>query len=195
MVADGGRGSVLEKNFYDFAPPHEGGVVKGGVAIAVGFFDVRIVLEKESDSFRMSVKSGAGEWRHPVFLVTAIDDVAHFEVTFHPGDAAAGDGTFEEITQLFGITIGRWFDVPGLVGNVKDEVVTDKSLGVLNLEKVKAIGWERLQGNGDGFGSAFLNRGWNATTVDNDVGVFGDMTGVESHGLIAIGEDGEDLME
>lgn len=78
MVSGRGGGSVLEKNFDDFATAHEGRGVEGGVSVTVGLFDVRIVFEKQIDNFWMSVKRGAGEGSHTIFLMESIDTGSEF---------------------------------------------------------------------------------------------------------------------
>jgi hypothetical protein len=70
----------------------------------------------------------------------SIDGSAEFEVPFDPGDAAAGDGSFEKVAELVGIVFGCRFVVFFFFGNVENEVVTEESLGVLDLKKVKAVG-------------------------------------------------------
>ena len=139
MVAQGGGGSVFEKGFDDSAATHEGGGVEGGVTIAVGLFDVCLVLEKKGNNFRMSMKRCARERRHAIFLMESIDGSAELELPFDPRETAAGDGSFEKVSELVGVASGRVFDVFCFFGNVENEVVTEESLGVLDLKKVKAV--------------------------------------------------------
>ena len=191
MVANGGRSAIFEKDLHDFAAAHKGSVVEGGVAIAVGLLDVRFVLEKKFDDFRVPVQCGTGERGHAAFGLVAIHVSSKFEVSFDTRDASAGNGTFEKIAEVIGIDFGRAFDVFHLVCDVENEVVAEKTLGILDLEKVHPVGWRRIESDDDGLGGAFFDGGLNTPTVDDDVRVFGDMSCVHGHGSLAPDEDGE----
>ena len=76
---------------------------------------------------------------------------------------------------------------------MENEVVAEKSLGILDLEEVDALGGKGIEFDGNGFGFFLLDGGGNASAVDDDVGLFGHVASVERHRFLILGQDGEML--
>ena len=145
MVARGEGGAVFKEEVGDFRSAHEGGEMQGGVAVAVGLFDVGSFFEKQGGDFGFAVVGGAGERCHAIVAVTKIDDVTFFKNAFDTQHTAAGDDSFETVADLLGI-ISRSFDeVAGFVGDVEDEVVAKKAGGVLHLKEMQSFGRKRFE--------------------------------------------------
>ena len=190
----GGEGrSVFEEDFNDFGTAHEGGNVKGGVAVAIGFFEVGFLCEKEGDEGWFSVEGGACEGSHSIFLMMSVDRGTEVEDPFDAGKAAALDGIFEVVAELLGALLEGFGNVFGFIGDVEDEVVAEEPLVTLNLEEVKAVGRKGFEFDGDGFGFTLFESGWNTASVDDDVGICGDVAGVDGHRFFPVGEDGKVL--
>ncbi len=189
VVAGGGGSSAFKEGFDDLGAAHKGGDVKRRVTVAVGFLGVGLLSEEKVDDFWVTVEGGAGEGSHAVFLMSSVDGSAEFEVSLDPCEASAGDGIFEEVSELVGVTVEGFENVRGFVGDVEDEVVAEEAVGILDLEKVESVWWEGVEFNGDGFVLAGRDGGGDAASVDDDMGVIGHVAGVEGHGFFAIGED------
>ena len=91
------------------------------------------------------------------------------------------------------IFLERLGDITSIVGDMENEVVAEKPLGILDLEEVDALGGEGIEFDGNGFGFLLSDGGGNASAVDDDAGVIGDMACVERHRFLILGQDGEML--
>ena len=193
MVSSGGGRSVFEEGFNDLRLAHEGGDVEGGVAVAIGLPEVRFVLEEEGGDLGLSVEGRAAERCHAVLAVAAVDDVAGFEKVSNSEKAPTCDNSLQAVPKLVRIFLERLGDITSIVGDMENEVVAEKPLGILDLEEVDALGGEGIEFDGNGFGFLLSDGGGNATAVDDDVGVIGNMACVERHRFLILGQDGEML--
>ena len=94
---------------------------------------------------------------------------------------------------MIGVFRERFGGVTGFVGNMENEVVTEETPGILDLEEVDAVGGEGIEFDGNGFGFLLSDGGGNASAVDDDEGLFGHVAGVKRHRFLILGQDGEKL--
>ena len=193
MVSNGGGCSVFEEGFNDLRLAHEGGEVEGGVAVAVGLPEVRFVLEEEGGDLGLSVEGRAAERCHAVLAVAEVDDVSGFQEVSNSEKAPTCDDSLQAVSKLVRIFLERLGDITSIVGDMENEVVAEKPLGILDLEEVDALGGKGIEFDGNGFGFLLSDGGGNATAVDDDVGVIGNMACVERHRFLILGQDGEML--
>ena len=135
MVTNSGRSSIFEKSTHDFAATHEGGIVESRIAITVRFFDVCFMLEEKFNNLKMPMQSGARERSHAIFLVKAIHTSPELKMALNPCNTSASDRSFEKITELIRIVPRRTFNVFHFIRDVKNEIVAEEPLGVLDLKK------------------------------------------------------------
>lgn len=69
---------------------------------------------------------------------------------------------------------------------MEDEVVAEKTPGILYLQKVDADGREGFEFDGQGFGFAWRQGGGDTAAVDDDVGFFGHVTGIQNHCFLVV---------
>ena len=177
----------------DFGLAHEGGEVEGGVAIAISPLEVGFVLKEEGGDLGLSVEGRAAERCHAVLAVAAVDDVAGFQEVFDSEKTSIFDDSLQAVSKLVRIFLERLGDITSIVGDMENEVVAEKSLGILDLEEVDALGGKGIEFDGNGFGFFLMDGGGNASAVDDDVGLFGHVASVERHRFLILGQDGEML--
>ena len=153
MVSNSGRSSIFEESAHDFAATHEGGIVESRIAITVGFFDVCFMLEEKFNNFKMPMQSGARERSHAVFLVKAIHTGPELKMALNPCNTSASDRSFEKITELVRIIPRRTFNIFLFIRDVKNKIVAEEPLGVLDLKEVQTVGGKRVDSNRDGLSS------------------------------------------
>ena len=69
---------------------------------------------------------------------------------------------------------------------MENEVVAEKTPGILYLKKVAADGREGFEFDGEGFGFARRKGGGDTAAVDDDVGFFGHVAGIQGHRFLAV---------
>jgi hypothetical protein len=72
--------------------------------------------------------------------VKAIHTSPELKVAFDPRDTAASDRSFEEITELIRIIPRRTFNIFLFIRDVKNKIVAEEPLGVLDLKEVQTVG-------------------------------------------------------
>ena len=85
------------------------------------------------------------------------------------------------------IFLERLGDITSIVGDMENKVVAEKSLGILDLEEVDALGGKGIEFDGNRFGFFLLDGGGNASAVDDDMGLFGHVSSVERHRFFILG--------
>ncbi len=151
------------------------------------------MLKEEGGDLGLSVEGRAAERGHAIFAVAAVDDVSGFQEVFNSEKTSIFDDSLQAVSKLVRIFLERLGDITSIAGDMENEVVAEKALGILELEEVDAVGREGIEFDGNGFGFFLLDSGGNATAVDDDAGVIGDMACVERHRFLVAGENGEVL--
>jgi len=123
----------------------------------------------------------------------SVDRGAEIEEPFHAGQAATLDGIFEVVAELVGVLLEGFGNISSFIGDVEDEVIAEVSVGILDLKEMESVGRKGVEFDGDGFFFTFPDDGGNTSSVDDDVGLFGDVARVEGHCFLTVGEDGEVL--
>ena len=123
----------------------------------------------------------------------SVDRGAEIEEPFHAGQAAALDGIFEVVAELVGVLLEGFGNISSFIGDVEDEVIAEVSVGILDLKEMESVGRKGVEFDGDGFFFTFPDDGGNTSSVDDDVGICGDVAGVDGHRFFSVGEDGKVL--
>ena len=76
----------------------------------------------------------------------AIHTSPELEVALNPRDTSASDRSFEKITELIGIIPGSTFNVFVFIRDVKNKIVAEEPLGVLDLKEVQGRWGEASRG-------------------------------------------------
>ena len=129
----------------DFGLAHEGGEVEGGVAIAISPLEVGFVLKEEGGDLGLSVEGRATERGHAIFAVAAVDDIPGFQEVFDSQKTSIFDDSLQAVSKLVRIFLERLGNITSVVGDMENEVVAEKPLGILDLEEVDAVGRERIE--------------------------------------------------
>ena len=171
-----------QEEFGDLESSHEGRHVQRGVPIAIPPHQLSPVLEKEPSMLEPAMKAGRTQGR-PTVLGQCIDVGAQFHQALKFGKVSGVNSYLNLSPQLLWVYL--------LIRDVKNEVVAEQAVLVLQLDEIHPFGRKAFQFDLDPFIAPQLDRALRLPSVDNNGCAFLQVPTAQHHGLVPFGQDGK----